>query len=576
MGICRQERLRYFSTEHPATAFRLISSKHFTRALQDFDNCFHGRPKVPVNDLSVTERGMFMKRTPSSFQQALGHTTLVLILLSCAWLIQGADTGTRATVRPLKIDLDKAVSVDVPTVQKELAATTFKLPDKRDGWVVRLPGNRPIATPAYADGRLFVGGGYGSHEFYALDAKTGEKIWVLHTSDDGPTAAVVEDGCVAFNTESCTVIVVDAKTGKLLWQEWLGDPLMSQPAIAKGRLFMAHPAGQPRANQQMHVQGQNANTANTQPPAHPANNNGSRPKTSHRLLCAELKTGKHLWEADITSDVISAPVIEGDQVFLTCFDGTSFCFQATDGKLVWRKANAGTSAPLLAEGKLLMMQKRYAGKDPQEGMVRVDPKAGEPQDKTLLAGGKADYLQPGSEGNVALKASHQKSLDSSVGFAQAPAAANLSAASGNVGVQSVVAGWAYQGARPAYSKGQMFNARGNLVNSVKSGNGEMAWQAEAVGKDVTENAHVFAPPALGQTNMYLCSAAGHLVGLRQSDGHVAFAYATKAPMAFQPALAEGRLFAGTSDGRVICIDLEDKDADGWYAWGGNAQHNKKQ
>jgi len=55
---------------------------------------------------------------------------------------------------------------------------------------------------------------------------------------------------------------------------------------------------------------------------------------------------------------------------------------------------------------------------------------------------------------------------------------------------------------------------------------------------------------------------------------VAFAYATKAPMLFQPALAEGRLFAGTSDGRVICINLADKDADGWYAWGGNAQHNK--
>ncbi len=36
------------------------------------------------------------------------------------------------------------------------------------------------------------------------------------------------------------------------------------------------------------------------------------------------------------------------------------------------------------------------------------------------------------------------------------------------------------------------------------------------------------------------------------------------------------VFVGTSDGRVICINLADKDADGWYAWGGNAQHNKKQ
>ena len=52
---------------------------------------------------------------------------------------------------------------------------------------------------------------------------------------------------MAFNTEICTVIVADALTCKLLWQEWLGDPLMSQPAIAKGKLFMAHPVHRPRS-----------------------------------------------------------------------------------------------------------------------------------------------------------------------------------------------------------------------------------------------------------------------------------------------------------------------------------------
>jgi len=57
--------------------------------------------------------------------------------------------------------------------------------------VLRLPGGRPIATPAYADGMLFVGGGYGSHEFYAVDSETGKIIWKIETGDDGPTAAVV-------------------------------------------------------------------------------------------------------------------------------------------------------------------------------------------------------------------------------------------------------------------------------------------------------------------------------------------------------------------------------------------------
>ncbi len=521
---------------------------------------------------------MLMKTNPYSVQQRLGSwTTFLAVFVFCVFSVKGADSDNKVTARQLKIDLDKTTPVEMPAVKKDLEPTSFKLEGEREGWVVRLPGNRPIATPAYADGRLFVGGGYGSHEFYALDAKTGKKIWEMRTSDDGPTAAVVEDGCVAFNTESCTVIVADALTGKLLWQEWLGDPLMSQPAIASSKLFMAYPAGQRKTGQHAYAPAQQSNTAvqQNQIQLSQSKPTTASPKTSHRLLCAELKTGKHLWEADISADVISAPVIEGEQVFLTCFDGTSYCFDCGDGKLVWRKQNSGTSAPLLADGKLLTTQKRKVGNETQEGLVRVDPKAGEPEDKQLLAGGKADYLQAGKGGNVPLKQAQQKALDSSVGFGQAPAAANLTAASGNLGVQSVVAGWAYQGARPAYRKGQMFNARGNLVNSVKSGNGEMAWQATAIGKDVNADAHLFSPPALGQTNMYLCSAAGHLLGLRQSDGQVAFAYDTKSPMAFQPALAEGRVFVGTSDGRVICINLADKDADGWYAWGGNAQHNKK-
>jgi len=65
-------------------------------------------------------------------------------------------------------------------------------PDGKAGWVLQLPGGRPIATPAYADGMLFVGGGYGSHEFYALDSETGRVIWKIQTGDDGPNLYVHE------------------------------------------------------------------------------------------------------------------------------------------------------------------------------------------------------------------------------------------------------------------------------------------------------------------------------------------------------------------------------------------------
>jgi len=52
-------------------------------------------------------------------------------------------------------------------------------------------------------------------------------------------------------------------------------------------------------------------------------------------------------------------------------------------------------------------------------------------------------------------------------------------------------------------------------------------------------------------------------------------YSTGKGMAFQPALAKGAIYAPTSDGILICLQAGTPDADGWYAWGGNAQQNKK-
>ena len=470
---------------------------------------------------------------------------------------KSADAAAKVAVQ--RIDLGSAVNVNLPSPNHDLEAVSYGTPDGRTGWVLRLPGGRPIATPAYADGMLFVGGGYGSHEFYAVDSDTGKIIWKIQTGDDGPTAAVVADGRVAFNTESCTLVVVDERTGRVIWQEWLGDPLMSEPAVDKGVLYMAHPAatGRPAKPLEFHPR-----------PASPGG--------SHRLLAAELSTGRHIWEQEISGDVITAPVISDGTVYFTTFNGTSYALNAADGSVVWVKANAATSAPVIANGQLYETRKRQSGKDTFEGLARVDAKQGIARDNELIAKNKADYLDKGSGGGVALSAQAVTSLDSSVGFSAAPSSAKLAQANEAVGVNSVVGAWAYQGSRAAVSKGQILNAQGNYINSVRASDGKQTWQAEVVGSHASPNGQIFSPPAVGHDYLYLAGGAGYLVSVRQSDGGVGFSYAMKAPIAFQPALAKGNVYAGTSDGRLICLKTGNKDADGWYAWGGNAQHNKIQ
>ncbi len=466
----------------------------------------------------------------------------------------------KATVE--KLNLDAAVQVALPTLKQDLEAVSFSTPDGKKGWVLKIPGGRPIATPAYADGKLFVGGGYGSHEFYAFDAESGKVIWKISTGDDGPTAAVVEDGYVAFNTESCTLVVVDEKTGKIVWQEWLGDPLMSQPAIDKGRLFIAFPGGQRDGDRR-------ARGAAFHPkPATPGG--------SHRLLAADLRTGKHIWEQVIAGEVISAPVVSDDVVYFTTFDGTSYAIAATDGSVIWVKKNAGTSAPVIAGDQVVQTRKEMRGKDSYEGLARIDSKKGGDKDGALLARERAGYLDAGKGGGVALSEQATASLDSSVGFGAAPPAAKLAEANQNVGVSTVVGAWAFQGSRAAVSKGQVLNAQGRYLNSLSAANGKETWRREIVSKDLAGDAQVFSPPALGRDYMYLAGGAGHIVSVRQRDGALGFAYALKQPMAFQPVLARGNIYAGTANGLVICLKTGQADADGWYAWGGNAQHNKVQ
>ncbi len=36
------------------------------------------------------------------------------------------------------------------------------------GWKTRVPGQHPLATPVVAAGTIFLGGGFGSYEFFAF------------------------------------------------------------------------------------------------------------------------------------------------------------------------------------------------------------------------------------------------------------------------------------------------------------------------------------------------------------------------------------------------------------------------
>ena len=168
-----------------------------------------------------------------------------------------------------------------------------------------------LLTPSYGGGRVYVGGGFGSHQLYALDAASGRIDWMAAAPDGGPTAAILDDDKVLFNTESCTLFALDAATGTPRWSRWLGDPLMSQPASTNRRVFSGH----------------------------------VRDGGGYGFTAMDLDDGHVLWTRWISADVMNAPVLDGESVYFTTMDGVVWRFDQATGRRVWRQRLGATSAP---------------------------------------------------------------------------------------------------------------------------------------------------------------------------------------------------------------------------------------
>jgi Ca-activated chloride channel family protein len=434
-------------------------------------------------------------------------------------------------------------------------AVPFQTKDgKVKGWKVEIPGNRALATPAVVGGKVFLGGGFGSHEFYAFDAATGKKLWQYQTADDGPTAAVVLDGSVGFNTESCELEIITSD-GKPVWKKWLGDPLMSMPAIADGKVYMAYP--------------------------------DSKGGGQHYLAAFDLKTGQERWKAKIAGEIITAPVIDDQKVYLATLEGTVYCFQQNDGKLVWEEKKNATSAPVVVKDQCYFSRREEVtvkkdGKEvkQQEEQVAGKPVAGNSPVKDLPATkNQADYLDYAKRQASPNEKAFQ-TADGSVGFAGAAGggkgSGKLEQAQMNLGQASVAGVWAYQGSKPFACDGRLFSGMGDVLQCVDPKTEKVLWK-ETVRKDKKDGGpvldSVLTPPALVNGKVFVGTSFGEVQCRSAKTGELLWSADVGEPIAFQPAVAGGRVYVSTGTGRLYCLETGDAGNDGWLMWGANAAHN---
>jgi outer membrane protein assembly factor BamB len=427
----------------------------------------------------------------------------------------------------------------------------FQSPDARfRGWKVTLPDLYSLATPAVVNGRVFLGGGFGSYDYYAFNANDGTLAWHYQTSDDGPTAAVVDDDHVVFNTESCELEVLTVD-GTPVWKKWLGDPLMSMPAVAGGRVYMAYP--------------------------------DSKGDRRHYMACFDLKTGREYWKQPIEGEVITAPVLAEGHVHFSTLGGTMYRLRQEDGHVQWHEPRNATSSPVVWEGECYFSQRQEVAEgDPAQGGAYQAEHLGAWKIKEGAhrhypgTSRKADYLDHAkrmSRSPIYRVSAHK---DSAVGFSQFKGDAKMYQAMANLGKGHVHAIWAYQGSKPFVSRARLFAAQGDMVSSADPRSDEVFWK-KTVGRTSGEDEELLdsplTPPAIVNGKLFLGSVAGQIHCLESESGAELWSVSVGEPVIFQPAVAGGRIYVGTDSGSLICIETGDPKDDGWLMWGADASHN---
>jgi outer membrane protein assembly factor BamB len=414
-------------------------------------------------------------------------------------------------------------------------------------WQVRLPGGRPLATPAVVDGRVFLGAGFGSYEFYGLDADTGRLAWQYQTEDDGPTAAVVADGRVVFNTESCELEVLTTE-GQRAWKKWLGDPLLSMPAVV-GRVFMAYP--------------------------------DSRADRRHYLACFDLADGREVWRQPLKGEVITCPVLADGHVYLSNLDGTLACFNQEDGQPLWQEDRNATSAPAVWRRQCYFSQrqelreKATAASYQMEHLAMQMAAAGSPSEPIPGTAQHADYLDHEKRLHRSPHYAKHGAYDGTVGFGGHKGDAKIAQAMANLGTAHVFGVWAFQGSKPFVSGGRLYSGMGDTVHCADPETKEVFWKTR-LREDNTEKElldSILTPPAIVNGKLFLGTLDGRVLCLSEEAGETLWSVRVGEPVLFQPAVAGGRVYAPTGAGSLFCLETGDPADDGWLMWGATPAHN---
>jgi len=229
------------------------------------------------------------------------------------------------------------------------AGSALRCLDARTGAVLWVfpTASHVESSPAVRDGRVYFGAG--DDGLYCADAKTGEKVWNVdgYHVDAGP---VVARGLVfvgsGYGTKS--FLAVDARDGRIAWKRTIPASAWGHPAVHSNAVYFA-------------VSNVSLNQRNATPSGVvfrvDADSGQERWRVSlpdgisaaiavdsgqvfvacwdRHLYCLAETDGELLWKTGLDAKLYGAPALDDECVFQVTMAGRIVCLDRASGKTVW-------------------------------------------------------------------------------------------------------------------------------------------------------------------------------------------------------------------------------------------------
>ena len=217
---------------------------------------------------------------------------------------------------------------------------------------------------------------------------TGDKLWELESELAFSAGPVVGRDKIVLGTSNAEVVAYNAADGALLWKTSVSSEILALPRIASDIVVVRSSDGRITA-----LDEKNGATLWTHERSTPALSLRSRGSpviadnlvidgyASGKLIALKLSDGKLEWEATVALphgrseierlvDVDSEPVVRGDTLYVTGYQGGVAAVSLKDGDVLWRQEKISSYSGLTATRRELFLT------DANSDVWQLDMRAG--------------------------------------------------------------------------------------------------------------------------------------------------------------------------------------------------------